>query len=62
MKKILNTLDVSDIPEFSYIFNKIGKLVNIEADRNKVLKYPYTKNVNSLSLYHSGNFGIKASL
>ena len=38
MKKILNTLDVSDIPEFSYIFNKIGKLVNIEADRNKVLK------------------------
>ena len=38
MKKILNTLDVSDIPEFSYIFNKIGKLINIEADRNKVLK------------------------
>ena len=38
MKKILNTLDVSDIPEFGYIFNKIGKLINIEADRNKVLK------------------------
>jgi len=37
MKKILNTLDVSDIPEFNKIFSKIGRLINLDADREKVL-------------------------
>ena len=37
MKKILNTLDVSDIPEFNKIFSKIGRLINLDANREKVL-------------------------
>ena len=37
MKKILNTLDVHDIPEFTKILSCVGRLTNIEAERKKVL-------------------------
>ena len=38
MKKIVNTLDVSKIDNFSKIFDNIALLVNIEPKRKKVLQ------------------------
>ena len=37
MIKILNTLDVDNIPEFSDTLSRFGKLINIQPDRKKVL-------------------------
>lgn len=37
MIKILNTLDVNNIPEFSDTLSRFGKLVNIQPERKKVL-------------------------
>ena len=37
MIKILNTLDVKDIPEFDKILSNVGKLINIDSNREKVL-------------------------
>ena len=38
MKKIVNTLDVSQIENFNKIFDKIAKVINIKPDRSLVLK------------------------
>ena len=34
--KILNTLDVEDIPEFDKILSNVGKLINIDVNKEKV--------------------------
>ena len=37
MKKILNTLDIDNIPEFSDVLSKYGRLINIQPERKAVL-------------------------
>ena len=45
MMKILNTLDAEDIPEFDKILSNVGKLIDIDANKEKVplsIAYPFS--------------------